>query len=61
MGKKVKITWEEGIKEKLHEACREYFSTLDIEIIKNHFNIILNSEPSEQDESESEIIRKNKE
>ena len=38
---KVNITWREGVKEKLHKECRNYFSKLDDETIIKIFNIIL--------------------
>ena len=38
---KVKITWRNGVKEKLHNECRNHFSKLDDNTIAKFFNIIL--------------------
>lgn len=38
------IIWEDGVKEKLHKACNEYFSSLPEEKIKEYFRIILRNE-----------------
>lgn len=39
---KVKITWRDEDLLEFKKQCREHFSKIDTEILKKHFNLILN-------------------
>ena len=48
--KKVKITWRDEDLLEFRNECRKHFSKLDTEILKKHFNLILNDDKSDKKE-----------